>query len=48
MILALILFLLGISTITRSEGQRRLLVMIAGGLGLAALAFLFSLPMAAL
>jgi len=47
-ILALVLFLLGISTVARSWGQRRLLVMIAGGLGLAALAFLFSLPMAAL
>ena len=47
-ILALVLFLLGISTVARSWGQRRLLVMIAGGLGLVALAFLFSLPMAAL
>ena len=47
-ILALVLFLLGISTVARSWGQRRLLVMIAGGLGLGALAFLFSLPMAAL
>jgi hypothetical protein len=47
-ILALILFLLGISTVARSWGQRRLLVIIAGGLGLAALAFLFLLPVAAL
>jgi hypothetical protein len=47
-ILALILFLLGISTVTRSEGQRRLLVILAGGLGLAVLAFLLRLPVAAL
>ncbi|MFZ4065949.1 MAG: hypothetical protein ACOYKF_00275 [Phenylobacterium sp.] len=47
-ILALVLFLLGISTVARSWEQRRLLVIIAGGLGLAALAFLLRLPMAAL
>lgn len=47
-ILALILFLLGISTVTASERQKRLLVILAGGLGLAVLVFLLRLPVAAL
>lgn len=47
-ILALILFLLGISTVARSERQRRLLVILAGGLGVAVLVFLLRLPVASL
>ncbi|MFM1960622.1 MAG: hypothetical protein RL588_2139 [Pseudomonadota bacterium] len=47
-ILALILFLLGISTVARSERQRRLLVILAGGLGVAVLVFLLKLPIASL
>jgi hypothetical protein len=46
--LSLILFLLGISTIARSEGQRRLLVIVAGGLSLATLVFVLTLPVASL
>jgi hypothetical protein len=44
----LILFLLGISTVARSERQRRLLVILAGGLGVAVLVFLLRLPVASL
>lgn len=47
-ILALILFLLGISTVARSERQRRLLVILAGGLGVAVLVFLLRLSVASL
>jgi hypothetical protein len=47
-ILALILFLLGISTVARSERQRLLLVVLAGGLGLAVMGFLLVLPVASL
>lgn len=47
-ILALILFLLGISTVTRSDRQKRLMVLLAGGLGVAVLVFLLRLPVAAL
>ena len=47
-ILALILFLLGISTVARSERQRRLMVILAGGLGVAVLVFLLRLPVASL
>lgn len=47
-ILALILFLLGISTVARSERQRRLLIILAGGLGVAVLVFLLKLPIASL
>ena len=47
-ILALILFLLGISTVARSERQRLLLVVLAGGLGLAVMGFLLMLPVASL
>jgi hypothetical protein len=47
-ILALILFFLGLSTVARSERQRRLLVILAGGLGVAVLVFLLRLPVASL
>mgnify|MGYP006283059613 FL=1 len=47
-ILALILFLLGISTVTASDRQKRLLVILAAGLGLAVLVFLLRLPVASL
>ncbi|MFM8377338.1 MAG: hypothetical protein ACKN9P_14985 [Phenylobacterium sp.] len=47
-ILALILFLLGISTVTRSDRQKRLMVLLAGGLGVAVFVFLLRLPVAAL
>lgn len=47
-VLALILFFLGISTVARSDRQRKILVILAGGLGLAVLVFLLRLPVAAL
>ena len=47
-ILALVLFLLGISTVSRSDRQKRLLVILASGLGLAVLVFLLRLPIARL
>lgn len=47
-VLALILFLVGMSTVTRADRQRQLLVILAGGLGILVLLFLVRLPVAAL
>ena len=47
-ILALILFLLGMGSLAISDRQRRFMVILAGGLGIAVLVFLLRLPVASL